>query len=110
MGTDAIPNIGYTQPNDETQFKILFQGMAKEGKRGTRLPSAQAKKLRNVLRRNLELLMDRDYPTDKFRNKSERQMEVAKDIGVSWSSIQRALDPSRGITTTPSEPSAIDLT
>lgn len=42
--------------------------------------------------------MDRDYPAKKFKNKSDRQMEIARDFGMSWSSIQRSIDPKRGIT------------
>lgn len=40
--------------------------------------------------------MDRDYPATRFRTKSERQIQIALDIGVSWSTIQRALDVNKG--------------
>lgn len=76
--------------------------MAKEGKkdgtRGTRPPSAQANKLRDTLKRNVELLMERDYPAHRFRTESARQQQAAKDAATSWSSIQRALDANTGKT------------
>jgi hypothetical protein len=72
--------------------------MAKEGKRGRRPPSAQANKLRGTLKRNIELLIERDYPAKRFKTASARQQQVAKDASVSWSSIQRALDPEQGQT------------
>jgi hypothetical protein len=70
----------------------------KEGKRGTRPASAPAKKLRGILARNVELLIDRDYPANRYSTESARLQKVATDAGVSWSSVQRALNPNVGNT------------
>lgn len=72
--------------------------MAKEGIRGPRPPTAQANKLRTTLTRNVELLIERDYPAARFKTESARQQQVAKDASVSWSSIQRALNSNDGKT------------
>lgn len=73
-------------------------GDKKDGKRGTRPPSAPAMKVRRILAANLTALIDRDYPRRKFKTESARQTAVARDAGTSWSSIQRALNPKDGKT------------
>lgn len=98
IGANVIPNFGYPQPSNEAIDEISLAYMAKEGKRGKRPPSAQANKLRNTLKRNVELLMERDYPAKRFKTESARQQQVASDATVSWSSIQRALDAEEGKT------------
>lgn len=98
IATNGIPNFGYSQPSNEAIEQISLAGMAKEGKRGSRPPSAQANKLRNTLKRNVELLMERDYPANRYKNESARQQQAAADASTSWSSIQRALDSEVGKT------------
>lgn len=42
--------------------------------------------------------MDLQYPPDKHNGKAAQQIAFAKDAGVSWSTVQRALDPEAGKT------------
>lgn len=98
MAVNAIPNFGYPQPRNEIESEISWAPMAKEGIRGPRPPTAQANKLRTTLTRNVELLIERDYPAARFKTESARQQQVAKDASVSWSSIQRALNSNDGKT------------
>lgn len=53
---------------------------------------------RRILADNVQAYLDLHYPAAKFLKPSYAQMEFAKDTGVSWSSVQRALDPQTGIT------------
>lgn len=45
---------------------------------------------------NVQALLDHYYPLSKYRIKSKQQQQLATDAGVSWSSIQRVLDPKDG--------------
>jgi hypothetical protein len=49
-----------------------------------------------VLAENVQALLDRYYPISRYRIKSKQQQQLATDAGVSWSSIQRMLDPDDG--------------
>ena len=71
---------------------------SKRGRRGIRPPSARARELRRVLARNAAAVIERRYPPRKFSSKSAQQQAIAKDVGSSWSTIQRSLDPERGAT------------
>ena len=42
--------------------------------------------------------MDLNYPPNKYGGKAAQQIAFAKDTGVSWSTVQRALDPEVGKT------------
>lgn len=53
-------------------------------------------KTRLILAENVKALLDRDYPARKYKNKSARQQAASRAIGVSWSTIQRLLDPHVG--------------
>lgn len=55
-------------------------------------------RLRRILAANVQTYLDVHYPLSKHRIKSNQQKAFANDSGVSWSSIQRALDPSTGVT------------
>lgn len=70
----------------------------KEGKRGKRPPSIAAMRLRRLLAANLRALIDQQYPLARYPGKSEQERAFAKDAGVSWSTVQRALDPENGKT------------
>lgn len=70
----------------------------KQGTRGKRPPTAPALRLRRVLAENVHALMERDYPLTKYKTKSDAEKAVGKDAGLSFSSIQRVLDPSNGTT------------
>jgi hypothetical protein len=70
----------------------------KEGKRGKRPPTIAAVRLRRLLASNLRALIDRSYPLARYPGKSEQEKAFAKDAGVSWSTVQRALDPENGKT------------
>jgi len=98
MPADGIPTFGYFQPRYGMKSKIFLLAMGKDGKRGPRAISAPAKRMRKILATNLAALIERDYPAVKFKTESDRQKKVAEDAGVSWSSIQRQLDPDDGKT------------
>ena len=100
MAVDAIPTSGYIQPSYETHGRISFRSMVekKEGKRGKRPPSAPALRLRRTLQEKVQFLLDHQYPVDKYGGKAEQQRAFAKDSGVSWSTVQRALNPETGKT------------
>lgn len=68
----------------------------KYSKRGPRPPSAPAGRLRRLIAENVQHLMERHYPLTRYRIKSQQQRHLAQDAGVSWSSIQRMLDPEEG--------------
>jgi hypothetical protein len=70
----------------------------KEGKRGQRPPSTAAKRLRRVLKANIKVLFEREYPLSKYRIKSEAEKVLGADAGLSPSSVQRALNPDKGMT------------
>jgi len=70
----------------------------RQGKRGVRERSAPAKKLSRVLVHNISALLSIRYPNRNYENTSEQQKAFAKDAGVSWSTIQRYLDPEQGKT------------
>lgn len=99
IAPDAIPNVGYSQPSYEPNRLLSFTDMAKkEGRRGKRPPSVAAMRLRRLLAMNLRLLLDRQYPLARYSGKAEQEKAFAKDAGVSWSTVQRALDPENGKT------------
>lgn len=70
----------------------------KQGKRGKRPPSAPGMRLRRVLAQNLLVLMKRDYPLSRHGEKSHAEKALAKDAGISHSSVQRALNEDKGKT------------
>lgn len=105
MGAEYIPTSGYAQPRKEFVPRVAWlQGPPiwkpvterKQARRGPRPPSLPAVRLRRVLAENVQFLLDRHYPLSKYRIKSKQQQQLAKDAGVSWSSIQRMLDPEDG--------------
>lgn len=55
-------------------------------------------RLRRLLAANLRALLDEKYPLARYSGKAEQEMAFAKDAGVSWSTVQRALDPENGKT------------
>ena len=69
----------------------------KQGKRGKRPVSAAAARLRHTLAENLGALIDARYPTSKYRTASAAQQRFAKDARVSWSTVQRWLNPENGM-------------
>lgn len=70
----------------------------KQGKRGKRPASAPATRLRRTVAANIRGLMEQLYPLAKYTKKSYQEQAFARDAGVSWSSVQRALDPNSGQT------------
>lgn len=70
----------------------------KQGKRGKRPASAPATRLRRTVAANIRGLMEQLYPLAKFTKKSYQEQAFARDAGVSWSSVQRALNPHSGQT------------
>ncbi|MHB8815460.1 MAG: hypothetical protein ACYDAE_19625 [Steroidobacteraceae bacterium] len=70
----------------------------KPARRGSRPPSAAARRLRRILAANVAAVIERRYPLRKFGKKSDQQRAIAKDVGSSWSTIQRRLDPEKGAT------------
>lgn len=70
----------------------------KEGKRGRRPPTIAAMRLRRLLAENLRALLNFKYPLARYSGKAEQEQAFAKDAGVSWSTVQRALDPENGQT------------
>lgn len=68
----------------------------KQSKRGPRPPSPPASRLRRLIAENVQALLDHHYPLSKYRIKSKQQRQLAQDAGVSWSSVQRMLDPDDG--------------
>lgn len=70
----------------------------REGKRGKRPPSVAAMRLRNLLAANLGSLINQKYPIANYSGKAEQQRAFAKDAGLSWSTVQRALNPEIGKT------------
>lgn len=100
IAAESIPNLGYSQPSYETNCLLSSSDMAakKEGKRGTRPPSTAAIRLRNLLADNLSRLINERYPIARYSGKAEQEKAFAKDAGVSWSTVQRALDPEKGKT------------
>jgi len=55
-------------------------------------------RLRRLLAANLRAMLDIKYPLARFSGKAEQEQAFAKDAGVSWSTVQRALDPENGKT------------
>lgn len=71
----------------------------KPGVRGPKIVTALHMKLRRALARNVQALIDAHYPLSKYRIKSDQQKAVKENAGVSWSTIQRALNPAKGAKT-----------
>jgi len=65
--------------------------------RGPRPPSAPARRLRRIYRQNIAYLIDKQYPLKKFRIRSEQQIQLAKDAGTSFSTVQRIFEEARGL-------------
>lgn len=55
-------------------------------------------RLRRTLVENLQALISLRYPLRKHRTASKAQQRFAKDAGVSWSTVQRWLNPQNGMT------------
>lgn len=55
-------------------------------------------RLRRLLAANLTNLIEQQYPLARYSGKAEQEKAFAKDAGVSWSTVQRALDPENGKT------------
>jgi hypothetical protein len=70
----------------------------KQGKRGKRPASAPATRLRRTVAANIRGLMEQIYPLAKYTKKSYQEQAFARDAGVSWSSVQRVLNPHSGQT------------
>jgi|GEM_PF-2461684 len=49
--------------------------------------------LRQKVAENVLLLMERRFPAARYRTASDREKELAKEAGCSWSTIQRVLAP-----------------
>lgn len=98
MDAKVIPTSGYLQPINERPAPLSWLCMPekKQGKRGKRPPSAPARRLRRICRQNISFLISKQYPLKKFTTISEQQQQLARDAGISWSSVQRALDEERG--------------
>ena len=95
------PNYGYIQPSYENETKLSFcpiveKSEKKEGKRGPRPPSAPAMRLRRIFAANVKALVESRYPISHFGSVSDQQKAFARDAGISWSSLQRKLDPAHG--------------
>lgn len=100
MANDAIPNLGYIQPSIETDLALPWAGMSQKtkGKRGHRPASAPARALRRTLAENIQLLIDWRYDPSQFNGVADQQIKYAKDAGVAWSTVQRALNQHVGKT------------
>ncbi len=98
ISADGIPNVGYLQPSYENGSPVSFSPMPdkKPGKRGPRIVSAPAMKLRRLFAANVTAMIDHRYPMTKYRTASKQQDEFAKDVGVSWSTIQRKISGKAG--------------
>jgi hypothetical protein len=70
----------------------------KQAKRGKRIVSAAAARLRHTLVENLSALIDARYPQAKYQTVSAAQRRFAQDARVSWSTVQRWLNPENGMT------------
>lgn len=69
----------------------------KLGKRGKRPVSQAAERVKRILAKNTQIVLDEKFPPGNFGTKSDQQKAAAKEGKVSWSSIQRLLDPNRGL-------------
>lgn len=99
MDAEDIPNVGYLPPSYEQNCLLRLEAMTKkEGKRGKRPPTIAAMRLRRLLADNLRALLNHKYPLARYSGKAEQEQAFAKDAGVSWSTVQRALDPENGQT------------
>lgn len=67
-----------------------------KGKRGKRLVSLPAAKVRKIVADNVQRLIDFKYPISEYRTPSERQKALKSDANVSWSTVQRLLNADRG--------------
>jgi hypothetical protein len=80
------------QPRDGGNNAIRFTQMAKKPK-AHKPASKEALRLRKQVAENVSLLMARDFPPSRFSTSSARERKLAKEAGVSWSTIQRVLAP-----------------
>jgi len=100
IGADSIPSIGYFQPSYEARAAVLLNDMTekKQGKRGKRPVSQAATRLKRILVKNTQIILDDKFPPGNYASRSDQQKAAAREGKVSWSSIQRVLDPNKGLT------------
>ncbi len=100
MDSERIPTLGYFQPNNEIYATVSLCGMGerKQGKRGPRPASKDATRLKRILIKNTQIVIDQNFPLKNYRTKSEQQKHAASEGDVTWSTIQRVLDPRKGLT------------
>ena len=91
MPTHGKPNFGFMQPTNGFAPQLRCNPM-KGQKKTPKVPGF----MRSILAVNVARLLERHYPA--MENVTQRQKALAKEAGVSFSTIQRFMDGSTGAT------------
>lgn len=90
------PIHGLAQPSNGGMSAVPFRSMPR--KKGSKIITPQAQRLRKIVGGNIATLIDREFPIAKHQNVTAQQSALAKEVGSSLSSVQRIVKGEVGAT------------